>query len=185
MLTNYKTLILNTDGNPLTVVDWWKAIGLVYVKKHCYQIDFYKNTKIKDSKGISYNIPAVIMVKKYVKRPNLNPTYRKSSVFIRDNFTCQYCGKIGDSDTLTIDHVIPRCKWKGKGSVTNWNNVVAACYRCNNTKGDKTPQQAGMPLRKAPQVPKHSMLFQIERLGRNTPKEWKQYLNECQTQEAK
>ncbi len=72
--------------------------------------------------------------------------FTRFNLFLRDGFCCQYCGSRGD---LTFDHVVPRAS----GGITSWENVVAACSKCNLKKGSKSLRNAGMALRKAPRPP--------------------------------
>lgn len=76
------------------------------------------------------------------------PPVNRREVLRRDHHTCQYCGS---TKRLTLDHVIPR----SRGGQHTWNNVVIACERCNSRKGDRTPTEAGMYLRKPPKAPIH------------------------------
>lgn len=76
------------------------------------------------------------------------PPVNRREVLRRDNHTCQYCGS---SKHLTIDHVIPR----SKGGQHSWDNVVAACERCNSAKGDRLLHEAGMMLKAKPKAPAH------------------------------
>jgi 5-methylcytosine-specific restriction endonuclease McrA len=76
------------------------------------------------------------------------PPVNRREVFRRDNHTCQYCGS---TRKLTLDHVIPR----SRGGTHTWDNVVAACEPCNSRKGDRTPQEAAMPLKTRPRAPIH------------------------------
>lgn len=69
---------------------------------------------------------------------------RRHAVLWRDNYTCQYCGT--KKGVLTVDHVIPR----GSGGTDTWSNLVCACLNCNNEKGDKTPDEAGLKLKRKP-----------------------------------
>ena len=64
-------------------------------------------------------------------------------VFKRDRHTCQYCGSKG---VLTLDHVLPA----SRGGQDSWENLVTACGPCNHTKANRTPEEAGMPLRSKP-----------------------------------
>lgn len=64
--------------------------------------------------------------------------YTREGVLRRDNYTCRYCKKYGD----TIDHVVP----ESRGGETSWMNCVTACSPCNNKKDDRTPEEAGMKL---------------------------------------
>lgn len=76
------------------------------------------------------------------------PPVNRREVLRRDSHSCQYCGS---TKRLTLDHVLP----KAQGGLHTWDNVVAACERCNSVKGDRTPVQAGMPLRTKPKAPMH------------------------------
>ncbi len=80
--------------------------------------------------------PSVVSLKSYVK-PSRTPAFTRFNVFLRDRFTCQYCG---DHDDLTFDHVIPR----SKGGHTTWDNVVTACSPCNLLKGGHLPHEVQM-----------------------------------------
>ena len=76
------------------------------------------------------------------------PAVSRREILRRDHQTCQYCGS---GKRLTIDHIIPR----SKGGKHTWDNVVIACERCNQHKGDRTPHEAGMTLRTKPKAPIH------------------------------
>ena len=91
--------------------------------------------------------PSIIRLVYLVKRPLLPRKLSKKEVFLRDRFTCQYCGK--KAQDLTLDHVVPR---RQNGSHT-WENVVVACNRCNLRKAGRTPAEARMTLGKPPRAP--------------------------------
>jgi 5-methylcytosine-specific restriction endonuclease McrA len=88
------------------------------------------------------------------------PPVNRREVLRRDHHTCQYCGS---SKRLTLDHVIPR----SKGGLHTWDNVVTACEKCNSRKGDRTPIQAGMQLRKLPKAPAHPAIVFAEQFWTN------------------
>jgi len=93
-------------------------------------------------------VPQVIRLIKLVRTIYRSRVpFSKKNVLYRDEFTCQYCGKTRGK--LTIDHVIP----KSKGGKSTFENCVASCKPCNNTKGNRTPREAKMPLRKHPVQP--------------------------------
>jgi 5-methylcytosine-specific restriction endonuclease McrA len=92
----------------------------------------------------------------------------KRNVLRRDGGVCQYCGRRGA--LMTTDHVIPRA---ADGADT-WENLVCACSECNSRKGNMTPSQAMMPLRRKPKKP-HYFTFAIASLG-DVPDGWRQYL---------
>ncbi|MFC0678926.1 HNH endonuclease [Lysobacter korlensis] len=77
------------------------------------------------------------------------PTLTNAALFARDSSLCLYCGREFPRSQLTRDHVLPLSK-RGRDI---WENVVAACFPCNSRKGNRTPQQAGMPLLAVPYRP--------------------------------
>jgi 5-methylcytosine-specific restriction endonuclease McrA len=76
-------------------------------------------------------------------------SFSRRNIFKRGHYTCQYCGRQPGSEELTIDHVIPRAQ----GGESRWDYCVLACLTCNKRKADRTPEQAGMRLRKQPVQP--------------------------------
>ena len=86
-------------------------------------------------------LPAVIRLLRYIRRSyRKSLAFSKKNVFRRDNYTCQYCGRMGSD--LTIDHIIPR----SLGGKTSWDNVVVACQACNVRKGNRRLDETGMHL---------------------------------------
>ena len=98
-------------------------------------------------------LPTVIRLRSYVKIPYKEISLSRRNILHRDNYTCQYCGD--KRHDLTIDHIIPR----SRGGLDSWDNVAAACLRCNVKKGDRTPKEAGMPLNCNPRRPMSHVLF--------------------------
>lgn len=98
--------------------------------------------------------PISIRLVRYVNtvwRYNKSPKWSKNGVLLRDKHTCAFCS--GKADT--IDHVKPRAQ----GGTNRWDNTVAACSPCNNRKGNRTPEEAGMKLFVTPKVPRWSDLY--------------------------
>jgi hypothetical protein len=77
------------------------------------------------------------------------PTLANRKLWVRDNYTCAFCGETFAASGLTRDHIMPTSR-SGRDV---WQNVVAACYACNQAKRNRTPEEAGMPLLYAPYVP--------------------------------
>jgi 5-methylcytosine-specific restriction endonuclease McrA len=101
--------------------------------------------------------PEVIVLKKYGERPPRRVVFNRPNLYQRDAFTCQYCGVALPATSLTIEHVLPR----SRGGPTSWENCVAACESCNARKADRTPQEAGMKLRKRPAQPRWSLELRV------------------------
>lgn len=98
--------------------------------------------------------PRVVLLGEYDRVPRRDIRFSRRNVYLRDAHTCQYCGRRYPEEELNLDHVVPR----DRGGVTNWDNIVTACIRCNARKANRLPTQAGMELRRAPQRPRWRML---------------------------
>jgi 5-methylcytosine-specific restriction endonuclease McrA len=94
-------------------------------------------------------VPEVICLAHYDRLPSAAVTFSRRNVAKRDHHTCQYCSAQPGGEAITIDHVLPR----SQGGTSSWTNCVAACPRCNARKADRTPEQAGMRLRRRPVRP--------------------------------
>ena len=112
--------------------------------------------------------PSIIRLVYLVKRPFAPRKLSKKEIFLRDQYTCQYCGK--KNHELTLDHVVPR---RQKGAHT-WENVVAACSRCNLRKAGRTPEEANMRLKTQPRVPQPNPYRILQ--NRAILDEWRPYL---------
>lgn len=129
-------LLLNADAQPisylpLSAIQWKEAITYMYLDK-CDVLEWYDDWVVRSSTWET-RVPAVIMLKDYMRRRR-RPRFSKTNLYIRDLYTCQYCSNSFQRKHLTLDHVIPI----SKGGKTNWENIVAACQRCNTIKGNKT-----------------------------------------------
>ena len=150
-----RALLLNCNGEPLQSIDGMRAIklmlkGRVDVAFGATGTPSYWEENIA-TPNREFKLPAVLRLKYYVhkrsyKRP---PRFQKRVLFNRDAWSCQYCGIELNYSCLTIDHVFPT----SRGGSTSWRNCVAACKKCNSTKGNKTPEEAGMKLIKQPLEP--------------------------------
>ena len=159
-LDDCPALVLNADFTPLSyyplsVWSWQTAIKAVFLER--VDIVAQYNREVR-SPGFAMRLPSVIALRDYV-RPNEFPAFTRFNVFLRDKFSCQYCGS---PHHLTFDHVMPR----RLGGTTCWENIVAACSPCNLAKGGRTPGQAGMPLLRAPIRPTS---WQLQEKGRAFP----------------
>ena len=114
--------------------------------------------------------PAVIVLKNYIRKDFMSYACNRKNVIWRDKNIRQYCGGRFSFAELTMDHVIP----KSRGGDKSWTNIVACCKRCNNKKGNRTPEEAKMPLIKKPVIPKWNI--QVLLRDRKIPQEWKDYI---------
>ena len=100
-------------------------------------------------------VPEVVALTNYDRIPANAVTFSRRNIYKRDRYTCQYCGAQPGTEELTLDHVVPR----SQGGISTWENCVLACVGCNKRKADRTPEQAGMPLRKKPVRPMWRPLY--------------------------
>jgi 5-methylcytosine-specific restriction endonuclease McrA len=130
------TLLLNADAAPvsllpLSIVDWQEAIRYLVLEK--VEVMAWHDDWIVRSENWSTRVPAVIMLKEYQK-PKSTMRLSKRNVFLRDEYTCQYCGTEVNESAATLDHVHP----VSKGGKTTWENSATACKPCNYRKGAHT-----------------------------------------------
>ena len=99
-----------------------------------------------DAERVSLAVPVVVRLTRYVRVPYpAQVPLSRRAVFTRDGQTCVYCG----SSATSIDHVVPR----SRGGTHTWDNVVAACRRCNHTKADRSLAELGWALPQPPRTP--------------------------------
>lgn len=193
-----QTLVLSAGMQPLRVTGWEDAISLVF-KGNAEVLEVYEDQiarlpielvdnhrsflqslhrSVEDAVDgmIQIMMPAVIRLVKVFKRAKKKAKFSRINVFCRDHFKCQYCGfKCTPASAfkhLTYDHVVPR----SQGGRTNWSNIVTACKKCNGTKANRTPEQAGMRLLSTPIQPKNLPITFHLRYRNAMPEMWKQYL---------
>ena len=157
------TLVLNADYRPLSYFPlslwgWQDVVKAVFLNR----VDIVqKYERIISSPSFQIELPSVIALREYVQLSR-SPAFTRFNVFLRDKFSCQYCSKPFLASELTFDHVIPR----SKGGKTNWENVVAACTKCNLYKSNKMPAKTGInPIR----LPVRPSTYQLQENGRKFP----------------
>lgn len=157
-------LVLNRNWQPVNVASVARALTLVWndsarvVCPETYQLfdwsDWASIQPADDEICVravmqKIRVPEVVALTGFDRLPNSHVAFSRRNIFKRDRFTCQYCGAQPRPDALTIDHVVPRAQ----GGQSTWDNCVLACVECNHSKADRTPEQAGMKLKKAPKRP--------------------------------
>ena len=165
-------LVLNADFRPLSYYPlslwcWQDAIKSVFLNRVSIVSTYERKVR---SPSFEMSLPSVIALKSCVT-PSTHPNFTRFNVFLRDKFTCQYCG---DKRDLTFDHLLP----KSKGGLTDWENVVTACSTCNVKKGGKFYTNCDLQLRKRPFIP---TVDDLHKNGRNFPpnflhESWMDYL---------
>ncbi len=136
--SGFPALVLNADFRPLSYYplslwSWQDTIKAVFLER----VNIVANyDRLVHSPSFEMKLPSVVSLKTFVK-PSTHPAFTRFNVFLRDRFSCQYCG---DREDLTFDHLLPR----SRGGHTTWINVVTACSDCNLRKGNLTPTEAKM-----------------------------------------
>lgn len=159
-----RSLVLNASYEPLSVVSARRAIVLVLGAKADVVHDSERRVR---SAHVDMAVPSIIRLRYFVRVPyQRRAALSRRGVFLRDGGVCQYCGKRADS----IDHVVPR----SRGGAHVWENVVAACGRCNAHKRDRLLEETSMRLHRRPVVPNHHswVVVAVNRV----PAEWSPYL---------
>ena len=160
-----RTLVLNAGYEPLAVVSFKRALVLVMCGK-AVVVSSDDENPVMAASG-TWDRPSVILLQRYVRIPNGRavPVSRRG-VLRRDGQRCGYCS----SSATTIDHVLPR----SRGGADSWENLVACCLRCNNVKGDRTPQEMGWSLRTISRPP-HGTSWLVRGIERAVPA-WEEFL---------
>ena len=171
-LHHHPALVLNADYRPLSYYPlslwpWQEAVKAAFLDRVQIVAEY---DKVVRSPTTEIRSPSVVVLRDYVK-PRRRVAFTRFNLFLRDEFTCQYCGARED---LTFDHIIPRAR----GGVTSWENVVAACSKCNLRKGSQTLRNSGLSLNRLPRKPYSE---QLKNLGRKFPpnllhESWVDYL---------
>ncbi|MFP4640711.1 MAG: HNH endonuclease [Dehalococcoidia bacterium] len=159
-------LVLNQNYEPLNICRTKRAVVLVLGGKADV---IENNSNVVRSLSFSMTAPSVVRLTHLVKRHRREVKLTRRRVFIRDRYTCQYCGK--ETGDLTLDHVVPR----RLGGEHSWENVVSACKACNQKKAGRTPQIAGMRLLKKPFRPPPVDYYVF--CPFHVPTEWQKYLS--------
>ncbi|MEM7782061.1 MAG: HNH endonuclease [Planctomycetota bacterium] len=164
------TLVLNKSWQPVNVATVARALVMVWsdtarvVDPQDYQLydwsDWSQFTPDEDQPFVQavsqrIRIPEVITLNDFSRLPSTTVAFSRRNIFKRDRMACQYCGRRLKGDELTIDHVTPRCQ----GGESTWENCVLACIKCNHSKADRTPKQAGLKLLSVPKQPNWTPVY--------------------------
>lgn len=159
-----RSLVLNASYEPLGIVAVRRAVVLVLREKA--EI-LQHNGLVFRSERLTIEAPSVIRLRYYVRVPHrVHVAPNRRAVFLRDDHACQYCGRPAEN----VDHVVPR----SRGGAHTWDNVVAACRKCNARKENRTPAEVGLALRRRPAHPPDGFWLHVL-VGRAEP-EWLDYL---------
>lgn len=166
-LANIPVLVLNSSYEALNILSAKRAF--VAMAKGTAVME--KTSTISINRG-SFLVPSVIRLVNYRRVPRRTRTLSRKSILARDQHTCQYCMSEDSPAKLTLDHIMPR----SRGGANSWENLIACCFPCNNTKADRTPEEAGMPLMRRPRPFSVHTSRNLLRESALRQKDWQQYL---------
>lgn len=176
-MNNGQVLVLNASYEALGFVPWERAITLFYEEK-IDVIESYPD-KILHSAYKEMYMPAVVRFKRWVAPRKKVVRFSRENLYLRDGGKCQYCGLKVKRSEMTYDHVTPR----SQGGQTTWTNLATCCVKCNQHKGGRTPEKAGMRLLSVPQKPDRlpDALSPALAYRPGMPEQWKEYLRDIAT----
>jgi len=163
-VANGKAKFLDSEYNMYNLESWaqhWSDISDL--------TDNQKNRLVHTAR-MCFLIPEIIVLTEYNGFINQKVKMNRRNIYERDAYICQYCGKRFNSQDLNLDHVMPR----SRGGKTTWKNIVTSCIECNNRKGNRTPNEAGMILLRKPVKP--HWLTQGRKF--RFPKSWEDFLGQ-------
>ena len=168
-----RVLLLNMNYIPLGTLSIQRAVNLLMGERAYAAAEEDIARKLKTPSTV-FEVPAVLVLKRYVNVPHSNKKWSRRGVLDRDNYTCVYCGKNAYEDNIdksdfTIDHILPRAR----GGKSNWVNTACACYSCNHMKGDKKMSEIGFKIRWQPKTPRTNYWV----ASGTVPVHWKKWLN--------
>ena len=151
----------------MNVVSWQRAMGYI-IRDRAAVLEEYGQTV-----HAGVQMPAVVRLNRSLTRGKQRVKFSRANVLARDGYRCQYCGVALPAGELTYDHVVPR----SRGGKTVWENIVMACWPCNDGKRDRTPAEADMRLIRHPVRPNWLPSYNPRLRLKNVPPEWRDYWN--------
>jgi HNH endonuclease len=174
--------VLRTDvsGMPLEWIDYRDAVRLHFMGQIAYAcgqplFQLRGGVNARSGRRTTVEVSSIVATLGHSNNPgNLMsgyvPPLNNETLFRRDGHLCMYCGQRFPSSQLSRDHVTPL----SRGGRDSWNNVVAACRRCNNTKAWRTPEQARLQLIAIPFTPSYAEYIYLK--GRRVLADQMEYL---------
>ena len=184
-------LVLNKSWNPIAITTVKRGFSLVFqnhahiVHPETYEMHDFESWLGEYAKPadepvpegqawlrtttLQIRVPEVLVLGRYNGVPRRELAFNRRNIYRRDAFQCQYCGSRPGLKNLSIDHVVP----VSRGGITTWENCVVACVKCNTRKGNRTPEQAGMPLKNEPAKPTWN---DGVGLGERVPASWSRFV---------
>ena len=166
---NAPVLVLSSSYEAIHICSVKRAVLLLFGGK-AHPVE--RSDEWLHSPNSRFQVPEVIRLHRYIRPPYAEVPFSRKNIFLRDGYRCQYCGKKGTSETLTVDHVIPI----SRGGKDSWTNVATACKQCNNYKGNSLLEESDMELMVEPKTPTSLLFLQIMREQGESRMGWRKYL---------
>lgn len=160
-------LVLNSGMIPIEICTVRKAVLDIFRE---VAVPIAASSDVLRSPSVVIPAPSIIARTGYHKIPRRDPALNKWNILQRDRHACVYCRKRFPAGDLTIDHVVPRSRWKKVMGAeppyefNSWRNVVTACRRCNSVKGSRLLSEIGWKLEAPPEKPGWMPALVIPRL---------------------
>lgn len=165
----HQTLVLSQGFEPVKIVSWQRALTLFFLGKVEVIEEYDRDVK---TTSLAIKIPAVVRLLRAFRRHPKPVKFSRINIYGRDKYTCQYCGVKKSIGDLTYDHVVPR----SRGGRTMWTNIATCCQLCNRKKANRTPEEAGMRLLKAPAQPTATPVLVVAMSRTSAPDAWRDYM---------
>ncbi len=162
-------LVLNATYEPVNVCAARRALVLVLKGVAAAEEE---SDRFLISPSRRMRVPSVIRLLEYRRIPFQGRALSRKNILMRDRNTCQFCSKVLPAGELTLDHIIPR----SRGGESTWENLVACCHPCNNRKGNRLPEEAGMKLLRRPRSFTVHTSRQLMRMMGRSDEAWRKYL---------
>jgi 5-methylcytosine-specific restriction endonuclease McrA len=171
-LLTRKVLLLNASYEPLGAISVPRAVRLIW--KGSAEMVEPDGNRVLRSQRFVFPQPSVVRLIEYidVRGRQLRSSSKRTRILARDRYSCQYCGKRGGAFDLTLDHILPASR-NGSNSA---DNLVTACLNCNQKKGNRTPEEARMPLLTNPAALVYGIDRSVLRHEAEKRSEWRKYL---------
>ncbi len=165
-LATSPVLMLNGSFEPLCISSARRALTLIV--KGVAVVEEARDYRVHPR----YLCPSVVRLKDYRHVPRRLMVLSRKNIYLRDGYVCQYCGSKFTAVNLSLDHVVP----KAQGGKSRWENLVTSCKPCNHTKGDRTPEEAGMVLIRIPRPLTIHTSRGMMRMAGHDEQSWRKYL---------
>src|ERR1017187_5369140 len=162
-------LVLNASFEPINICAARRA--LVLVLKGVASAEEESASAIHSARA-AVRLPSVIRLLEYRRIPHPTRAPSRKNTLMRARYPCQYCHRTLPSGELTLDHVVPR----SRAGESAWENLVACCHHCNNRKGNRTPEEAGMRLARQPRPFSLPTSRHLMRMLGKSDAQWRKYL---------